>query len=117
MLSSNIILPGRSERGVHQSFVRQIGHALDLVEVKRIFAGQRAVQTGLDVRGPVVSQYGLSAHIVLTHPGDPRVNPLQRHFDHRNRCTRIHRIRRDVRHVQYTLCTTRCNFHFNYNNN
>lgn len=77
VLAACFYVPGRGERGVNQSFVRQIGHALDLVEVERIVAGQGAVQTGLDERGPVVSQHGFPAHVVFAHSGDPRVHPLK----------------------------------------
>lgn len=44
----------------------------DFVEVERIFSGYGAVESGFQVRGPVVVKYIFSTCVLLTHPGYTR---------------------------------------------
>lgn len=70
------IKPRSVERSVDQSLVRQVSHALDLVEVEGVLSRQGTVEPGLQERCPVVSQHQLSALIILADSSDPRVHPL-----------------------------------------
>lgn len=41
----------------------------DFVEIERILSGYGTVESGLQVRGPVVVEYVLAARVLLAHPG------------------------------------------------
>lgn len=83
-LVRNSIGDGRSadvlwsvERRVENLLLGGVLDALHLVEVERIFAGQRAVEARLHERGPVVARDLNAARVVLANARDARINNLR----------------------------------------
>lgn len=67
----------RRERSVELRIVSgDFVDALDFVEVERELAGDRAVQSGFQVRRPVLAEDVLAARVFLAHAGDSRVHAL-----------------------------------------
>jgi len=74
---SNQAISARRECGEESTLIGgQLVDRLDLVEIERKFAGDAAVESGLQVGGPVVGQQILSTHILLAHPCDARIDSL-----------------------------------------
>ena len=69
------VLPS-GEGGVHHPLGLQVGRALDLVVVEGELPRQTAVQPRLQEGCPLVLEHRGSTLIILTHPGNARVDSL-----------------------------------------